>query len=166
MVETSPDYFSMPGSAITQKPLGLNERLSLIGLIDDGMRLGSSRAPLVADLFNDLWDLVNKTVSGSKIDWLKPEDTQNGFQIFEINSDTGETLGRLNMLYLKKPIPCYYLVYVEVAAPFRRKGLGNRILEYFRDFLAEKSAVGILDNIIPEEDPTYSIYFKQGWEPV
>ena len=166
MVETSPDYFSMPGSAITQKPLGLNERLSLIGLIDDGMRLGSSRAPLVADLFNDLWDLVNKTVSGSKIDWLKPEDTQNGFQIFEINADTGENLGRLNMLYLKKPIPCYYLVYVEVAAPFRRKGLGNRILEYFRDFLAEKSAVGILDNIIPEEDPTYSIYFKQGWEPV
>jgi len=166
MVETSPDYFSMPGSAIKQKPLGLNERLGLIGLIDDGMRLGSSRAPLIADLFNDLWDLVNKTVSGSKIDWLKPEDTQNGFQIFEINADTGENLGRLNMLYLKKPIPCYYLVYVEVAAPFRRKGLGDRILEYFRDFLAEKSAVGILDNIIPEEDPTYSIYFKQGWEPV
>jgi GNAT superfamily N-acetyltransferase len=166
MLETSPDYFSMPGSGITQKTLGLNDRLGLIGLIDDGMRLGSSGAPLVADLFNDLWDLVNKTVSGSKIDWLKPEDTRNGFQLFEINADTGENLGRLNMLYLKKPIPCYYLVYVEVAAPFRRKGLGNRILEYFREFLAEKSAVGILDNIIPEEDPTYSIYFKQGWEPV
>lgn len=165
MVETSSEYFSMPGNATNQKPLGLTDRLGLIGLIDDGMHLRSAGAPLAADLFNDLWDFVNKTVSGSKIDRLKPEDTQNGFQVFEINSDTGENLGRLNMLYLKKPIPCYYLVYVEVAAPFRRRGLGNRILEYFRNFLTEKSAVGILDNIIPEADPTYGIYFKQGWEP-
>jgi hypothetical protein len=149
-----------------QKPLGLNERLGLIGLINEGMRSGSSKTPVVADLFDDLWDLVNGTVSGSKISRLKPEDTRNGFQVFEINSAAGENLGRLNMLYLKKPIPCYYLVYVEVAGPFRRKGLGNRILEYFRDFLIENSAIGILDNIIPEEDPTYSIYFKLGWEPL
>jgi hypothetical protein len=29
-----------------------------------------------------------------------------------------------------------------------------------------KSAVGILDNIIPEDDPTYDIYLKQAWEPI
>ncbi len=69
------------------------------------------------------------------------------------------------MLYLKKPIPCFYLVYVEVAPPFRNKGLGNRILLAFRDFLVEKSAVGILDNIIPEDDPTYDIYLKLNWKP-
>jgi GNAT superfamily N-acetyltransferase len=149
-----------------QKPLGLSEKLGLIGLIGEGIRSGSSKTPVVGDLFSDLWDLVNTTVSGSKISRLKPEDTRNGFQVFEINSATGENLGRLNMLYLKKPIPCYYLVYVEVAGPFRRKGLGSRILEYFRDFLIENSAIGILDNIIPEEDPTYSIYFKLGWEPL
>jgi hypothetical protein len=146
--------------------IGLNERLGLISLIDEGMRLGSAECPIIADLFNDLWDLVNTTVSGSKINTLKPEESNNGFRVFEINAETGENLGSLNMLYLKKPIPCYYLVYVEVAAPFRRKGLGNRILEYFRDILDKKSAVGILDNIIPEDDPSYSIYFKQGWEPV
>jgi len=150
----------------TEQQLGLNERLGLIGLIDEGMRTGSSEFPVMADLFNDLWDLVNKTVSGAKIDRLKPESSSNGFQVFEIKADTGETLGRLNMLYLKKPIPCYYLVYVEVSLPFRRKGLGNRVLEYFRDFLVQKSAVGILDNIIPGDDPTYDIYFRQAWEPV
>jgi hypothetical protein len=149
-----------------QQHLGLNERLGLIGLIEEGMRLGSSESPVMADLFDNLWSLVNKTVSGSKIDRLKPEDSQNGFSVFEINAETGENLGRLNMLYLKKPIPCYYLVYVEVAPPFRKRGLGNRILEYFRDFLIKKSAVGILDNIIPKEDPTYDVYFKQAWEPV
>ncbi|UCF83515.1 MAG: hypothetical protein JSV50_20490 [Desulfobacteraceae bacterium] len=157
----------LPGRSVApKKRLGLDERLGLIGLIDEGMRLGSHHCPVISDLFNDLWDLVSKTVSGSKIDSLKPEDSKNGFRVFEINAETGENLGRLNMSYLKKPIPCYYLVYVEVAAPFRRKGLGNRILEYFRDFLIKKSAVGILDNIIPEDDSTYSIYFKQGWEPV
>jgi hypothetical protein len=153
-------------SGVETKTISLNERLGLIALIDEGMRLGSSEPPIVPDLFNNLWDLVNATVSGSRIDRFKPEEVRNGFRTFEINAETGENLGRLNMLYLKKPIPCYYLVYVEVGGPFRRKGLGNRILEYFKDFLIEKSAIGILDNIIPEEDPSYSIYSKQGWEPL
>ena len=166
MAKTASEYSPVPDTRGTRTPLGLNDRLGLVALIDEEMQFGSSRLPFVSDLFNELWDLVDKTVSGSRLDRLKPEDTRNGFQVFEINADTGENLGRLNMVYLKKPIPCYYLVYVEVAAPFRRKGLGNRILEYFREFLAEKSAVGILDNIIPEADPTYDIYFKQGWEPV
>ena len=151
---------------VARKGLSLNERLGLIGLIDEGMRLGSSDYPIMADLFNDLWDLVNKTVAGSKINSVKPEDSHNGFRVIEINAETGENLGRLNMLYMKKPIPCYYLVYVEVAAPFRRKGLGTQILEHFRKFLIKRSAVGILDNIIPIEDLTYDIYLKQSWKPV
>ena len=166
MEETAAKKITSHNISTDEQRLGLNERLGLIGLIDEGMRTGSTGSPVMADLFNDLWDLVNKTVSGAKIDRLKAEDSQNGFQIFEIKADTGETLGRLNMLYLKKPIPCYYLVYVEISLPFRRKGLGNRVLEYFRDFLAQKSAVGILDNIIPGDDPTYDIYFRQAWEPV
>jgi hypothetical protein len=153
-------------SRVGTKAISLSERLGIISLIDEGMRLGATDTPLVSDLFSNLWDLVNVTVSGSRVDCFKPEEMGNGFKMFEINAETGENLGRLNMLYLKKPIPCYYLVYVEVAGPFRRKGLGNRILGYFKDFLIEKSAVGILDNIIAQEDPTYSIYSKQGWEPL
>ena len=148
------------------KTMSLNERLGLIELIDESIRIGSPDTPIVSDLFNNLWDLVNVTVSGSNIERFKPEEAPNGFRTFEINAETGENLGRLNMLYLKKPIPCYYLVYVEVGGPFRRRGLGNRILEYFKDFLIERSALGILDNIIPEEDPSYTIYSKNGWEPL
>lgn len=166
MTENSRQGIQANRAGAGKKRLSLNERLALIGLIDEGMRLGSSESPIVADLFNELWDLVNATVAGSKIDRLKPEDSQNGFQVFEINAETGENLGRLNMLYLRKPIPCYYLVYVEVASPFRRRALGNRILRYFKDFLTRKSAVGILDNIIPEEEPTYDIYLKQAWRPI
>jgi hypothetical protein len=149
-----------------KKPLSLNERLGMIALIDEGMRLGLPEAPLVADLFNDLWNLMNATVSGSRLDQLNPEDSRSGLRLFEINAESGENLGRLNMLYLKKPIPCYYLVYVEVAAPFRKRGLGTRILKSFRDFLINKSALGILNNIIPSEDPTYDIYSKQSWKPI
>ncbi|MFH1135106.1 MAG: hypothetical protein V1816_03370 [Pseudomonadota bacterium] len=146
--------------------LSLGERLALIGLIDEGMRQPTRDAPLAADLFGNLWSLVSKTASGAKIDRLKPEESRNGFQVFEIHAESGETLGRMNMIYLKKPIPCYYLVYVEVAPPFRKHGLGRRILEKFRDFLTEKSAIGILDNIIPEDDPTFTIYLKQNWAPI
>ncbi len=147
------------------KSLGLNERLALIGLIEEGIRLGSTDSPIVADLFSELWELVNRTVSGAKIDRLKPQDGTKGFQVFEINAETGENLGRLHMLYLKKPIPCYYLVYVEVAPPFRNHGLGHRILAVFKSFLEEKSAVGVLDNIIPNDDPTFDIYVKHDWSP-
>ena len=166
MTKPSVHRTSSKPSGPEHKRLGLNDRLALISLMDEGVRLGSSDSPMVADLFSELGDLVDATVSGAKIDRLKPEDAQNGFKVFEINAETGENLGRLHMLYLKKPIPCYYLVYVEVAAPFRKKGLGNRILLTFRDFLIEKSAVGILDNIIPEEEPTYDIYMKLDWKPV
>ncbi len=146
--------------------LTIHDRLALIGLIEEGMKAGTSECPAMADLFDNLWDLVKRTVSGAKTDRLTPEDSQNGFRVIEINAETGENLGRLNMLYLNKPIPCYYLVYVEVAPPFRKIGLGNRIIEHFRDFLAEKGAVGILDNIIPPDDPTFDIYLKQAWEPI
>ena len=166
MGDSSPQSILSGGHDTTQKDLDLNERLGLIGLIDEGMRVRSPESPIVADLFNDLWDLVNETVSGSRINRLKPEDSHNGFRVIEVNAETGENLGRLNMLYLRKPIPCYYLVYVEVAAPFRRKGLGSQILKHFREFLIKRSAVGILDNIIPMEDPTYDIYLKQSWKPV
>lgn len=44
--------------------------------------------------------------------------------------------------------------------------MGNRIISHFSDFLTEKSAVGLLDNIIPEDDPTYDIYLKHGWQPI
>ena len=138
--------------------LSVNERLGLIALIYED--------PLAGDLFDNLWKLVNRTVSGSRINGFNADAAKNGFRVFEITAETGESLGRLNMLYLKKPIPCYYLVYVEVAPPFRRKGLGSRIIKYFGEFLAEKSAVGILDNIIPKDDPTYDIYRKNGWRSV
>ena len=166
--KTEPLHQEIPPTNVVKKraPLTLSERLGLVALIDEGRRLGSPGAPLVADLFNELWDLMDATVSGSRISRLKPEDSKSGFQLFEINAESGENLGRLNMLYLKKPIPCYYLVYVEVAAPFRKRGLGNRILKTFRDFLVSQSAVGILDNIIPSEDPTYDIYLKHLWKPV
>ncbi len=150
----------------TKEDLNLSERLSLVALIDEGMRRGLAEAPVSADLFDNLWELVGATAKGGRINRLKFTDSQNGFQMFEIKAETGENLARLNMIYLKKPIPCYYLVYVEVAAPFRRKGLGHQILKSFADFLTEKSAVGILDNIIPQEDPTNDLYLKQSWIPV
>jgi glyoxylase-like metal-dependent hydrolase (beta-lactamase superfamily II) len=150
----------------THKSLNLSERLSLVALIDEGMRRGLSEAPVSADLFDNLWELVGETAKGGRINRMKFTDSQNGFQMFEIKAETGENLARLNMIYLKKPIPCYYLVYVEVAAPFRRKGLGHQILKSFAEFLTQKSAVGILDNIIPKEDPTNDVYLKQSWIPV
>lgn len=149
-----------------QPDLDLRSRLGLISLIDDQLRSKAASAPIFEDMFSEVNDLVDVTVKGSKINRLNPEAKKNGFHIIEINADSGANLGRINMLYLNKPIPCFYLVYVEVLPFFRKKGLGNRILHHFRGFLDEKGAVGILDNVIPRSDPTYAIYYKQAWEPI
>lgn len=36
-------------------------------------------------------------------------------------------------------------------------------LNAFREFLADKKAVGLLVNIVPPDDPTYTIYTNLGW---
>lgn len=149
-----------------ERSLGLNERLALIGLMNEEARNGESESPVVANLFDDLWNLIDQTVSGATINQLQPDGNHNGFKVLEINSDSGENLGRLNMLYLNKPMPFYYLVYVEVLKPFRNKGLGNFVVEAFKEFLDQKSTIGILDNIIPRDDPTFDIYSKLEWEPL
>lgn len=148
------------------RSLGLHERLALISLMNEEARNGQSDSPMVADLFDNLWNLVDRTVSGAAIHRMRPDGRRNGFKVLEITGQQGDILGRLNMLYLNKPMPCYYLVYVEVLKPFRNKGLGNLVLEAFKDFLADRSAVGILDNIIPRNDPTFDIYAKLEWQPL
>jgi GNAT superfamily N-acetyltransferase len=153
----------------SEKPptvLDLKSRLALIGLIDEQLRPKAASAPIFEDMFGELNGLIDATIAGSKIDRLNPETQAGGFRVIEINADSGANLGRINLLYLNKPIACYYLVYVEVLPFFRKKGLGNRILSHFREFLDERGAIGILNNVIPRSDPTYAIYFKQAWEPI
>ncbi len=166
MTQAAPQAVREDAENQSRQNLSVTERLGVIGLIDKGMHFKASSSPMIANLFDDLSDQVDATISGSKINRLNPNAALSGFRVLEIDAESGENLGRLDMLYLKKPIPCYYLVYVEVAPEFRRHGLGHRILGHFSDFLAEKSAVGILDNVIPSDDPSYHIYFKNGWEPI
>ena len=48
----------------TGKDLNLSERLSLVALIDEGMRRGLAEAPVSADLFDNLWELVRRHRKG------------------------------------------------------------------------------------------------------
>ncbi len=115
------------------------------------------------EVFEGLNALIHRTVHGTRVERFKPEGSSQPFHIFEAYTEEGESLGYLNMIYLRKPLPCYYLVYVEVLSYFRRRGLGQKILGAFKEFLEKEEAVGLLDNIIPADDPTCDIYSKLGW---
>ena len=153
---------------------GINERFkrARIGLKDTlaviDMTLEEQLRELVAlsphEVFEGLNELIGRTVHGTKIKRFKPQEDTHPFHTFEIHTEGGEVLGYLNMIYLGKPIPCYYLVYVEVLLPFRGRGLGHKILKAFREFAEDKGAFGLLDNIIPPGEPTYDIYAKAGWK--
>ena len=144
--------------------IGLKDILAVVDMAI-GEESGVSDSSL-HEVFGELRALINKTVHGTKVKLLSPREGNRLFHTFEIYSDGAEVLGYLNMIYLRKPITCYYLVYVEVFSPFRRKWLGAKILSTFGEFVEASRAVGLLDNIILREDPTYTLYAKHGWRPI
>ena len=148
-----------------QAGLGLKEMLALIEMTWED---NPQESPLVpsGQVFADLDRLIQYTVQGSRIKRFRAVDQRHPFQTFEVYTREGEILGYLNMLYFRKPIPCYYLVYVEIDHPFRGQGLGGRIIEAFKELVESKGALGLLDNIIPPDDPTFDLYTKLGWKPV
>jgi len=145
--------------------ISLKDTLAVIDMTLEG-RLRELVAPSPYEVFKGLNDLIGRTVGGTKIERFKPQEGNKPFHTFEVHTEGGEVLGYVNMIYLRKPIPCYYLVYVEVLVPFRGRGLGNKILKAFREFAESKGAVGLLDNIIPPGEPTYDIYTNAGWKRI
>jgi GNAT superfamily N-acetyltransferase len=145
--------------------IGVKNILSVIDMtLDDQPGEVASLFPY--DVFEGLDELVNRTVHGTKIERFRPQERHQLFHTFEIHTEEGEALGYLNMIYLRKPIPCYYLVYVEVLVPFRGRGLGQKILKTFRELAESQEVVGLLDNIIPPDEPTCDIYTKLGWKRI
>jgi GNAT superfamily N-acetyltransferase len=145
--------------------IGLKDILSVIDMsVEDQPRELAALFPY--DVFEGLDELVNQTVHGTKVERLRPRERHQLFHTFEIHTEEGDVLGYLNMIYLRKPIPCYYLVYVEVLLSFRGRGLGQKILQTFRELAERQGVVGLLDNIIPPDEPTYDIYAKLGWRRI
>jgi GNAT superfamily N-acetyltransferase len=150
---------------IERNGIGLKDVLSIIDMTFED-QISRLQAPSPYKAFRGLDRLIDLTAHGAKIERFRPKEDGQPFHTFEIHTEEGEILGYLNMIYMKRVIPCYYLVYVEVMPSFRRLGLGNKILKAFMEFAKDKKAIGLLDNIIPSEDPTYEIYTKLGWKSV
>lgn len=145
--------------------IGLKDILAVVDVtLEDQLSGMTTLFPY--EIFEGLHELIDKTVHGTRIECFRPKEGNPPFHTFEIHTEGGEVLGHLNMISLSKPIPCYYLVYVEVLPPFRGRGLGNKILKAFKEFAEEKGAVALLDNIIPPDEPTYEIYTKLGWRGI
>lgn len=158
-----------PISEITERiektGIGIKDALSVIDLTRvDSIKPFGSRSPYEA--FHGLNGLINRTVHGTTIERFRPGNHDQPFHTFEIHTEDGEALAYLNMVYSKRLIPCYYLVYVEVMPSFRGLGLGHKIIQAFMGFLESKKAMGLLDNIIPPEEPTFEIYHRNGWKNV
>lgn len=156
-------------SGITQRlkkaQIGLKDTLAVIDMTLEDHR-NESGGGFPYEVFEGLDNLIDRTVRGTKIERFKPKEGHSMFHTFEIHANGGDVLGYLNTIYLRKPLPCYYLVYVEVLPHFRGRGLGNKILQSFREFAENTGALGLLDNIILPEEPTYNIYTNLGWKRI
>jgi GNAT superfamily N-acetyltransferase len=152
------------GEKVQSAGLGIKEAMAVIHMMLGDHHEGRDPVPL--GMFEGLQSLMERTLRGARIETFKPQGGDSPFHIFEVHTEDGKVLGHLNMVYMRKPLPCYYLVYVEVMPPFRGKGLGTRILESYKAFLDEKGCLGLLDNIIPPTDPTFHIYTKLGYKPI
>jgi len=160
-----PEQIAEIRERIDRAGIGLKDALSVIEMtFEDQIARLKDLSPYEA--FSGLDKLIDRTAHGAKIERFRPRDNRQPFHTLEIHTEEGDVLGYLNMIYLKRVIPCYYLVYVEVMPPFRGLGLGYRILKAFMEFAQGKKAVGLLDNIIPPEEVTYEIYSKLGWKNI
>lgn len=146
---------------IERTDIGLKDALSIIDMVFDDSKPHSPH-----EAFKGLTRLIDRTVHGVRIERFKPRGNRQPFHTLEIHTEEGDILGHLNMIYMKRAIPCYYLVYVDVTDRFRGLGLGNRILRTFMEFVESRRAVGLLDNIIPPEEVTYEIYTRLGWKKI
>jgi hypothetical protein len=156
------DQVAEIGERIEKTGIRLKDALSMIDMtFDDQLERLDLSSPYAA--FSGLNSLIDHAVRGAKVERFKALNRGRRFHTLEITTEAGETLGSLSMLHLRKPISCYYLVYVEVMPSFRHLGLGNRILSAFMQFLSDEAAVGLLDNIIPADDPAYALYTRLGW---
>lgn len=153
------------GKRFNKARIGLKDTLAVIDLILEG-QLKESENSFPYEIFEGSNELIVRTIHGTKVEHFKPRGEREPFHIFEIHTEEKETLGYLNMVYLRKPVQCYYLVYVEVLPPFRGRGLGNKILKSFKDFVEEAGAFGFLDNIILPEEPTFHLYTKLDWKRI
>ena len=160
-----PEQIAEIRERIDRAGIGLKDALSVIDMTFED-QIGRIEAPSPYEAFTGLDKLIDLTAHGAKIERFKPRDNRQPFHTLEIHTEEGDVLGYLNMIYLKRIITCYYLVYVEVMPPFRGLGLGYRILKDFMEFAKGKKAVGLLDNIIPSEEVTYEIYTKLGWKNI
>jgi GNAT superfamily N-acetyltransferase len=145
--------------------IGLKDVLAVVDMAM-GEQSAVSDFSSLEEIFKELRVLIDQTVHATKIKRFSPGEGSRPFHTFEILSDGGEVLGHLNMIYLRKPITSYYLVYVEVLPHFRGKGLGAKILSTFGKFVEASRTIGLLDNIILPEEPTYTLYAKHGWRPI
>ena len=148
-----------------ERRASLKETLSVMEMaLEDQLKEMDALFP--HEMFEGLDELIGKTLRGTKITHYGPKKKDSPFHTFEVHTEDGECLGYLNMIYYRSLLPCYYLVYVEVLSPFRGRGLGGRILQSFREFAEERKAIGLLDNIIPPEEPTHEIYFRYGFRRI
>lgn len=153
------------GKRFKERKVPLKEILTVMEMtLEDHLKEKDCLFPY--EMFEGLDELIGKTIRGARITHYRPGKKNHPFHTFEIHTEDGEAIGYLNMIYFRTPLPCYYLVYVEVLSPFRGRGLGGRILQSFREFAESRKAIGLLDNIIPPKEPTHEIYSKNGFRRI
>lgn len=92
-----------------------------------------------------------------------PESFSGHAHYLEMIGATGERMGEIEMRYIGKPSPFYYVQSIMVFPRFKGQGYGSRLVEKTNAFLKEKGRAGILYNMILEEY-LRPLYARHGWK--
>ncbi|MCR4312101.1 MAG: GNAT family N-acetyltransferase [Candidatus Uhrbacteria bacterium] len=75
----------------------------------------------------------------------------------------GELAGFAEMVYFGKPVPMYYLEYMQINESHRGKGYGGELIEQVNAFIKDKGKMGLLVNAIEEDKASHDMYLAHGW---
>lgn len=107
----------------------------------------------------------------NKIKYIPPEESHPSPEYYahtlklEIK---GQEIGYAHIKYITKPFPLYYVEYLEVYKEYKGEKYGREILLEINKFIDKRRKLGILFNIIHEEDKPLvaGMYERNGWKEI
>lgn len=76
----------------------------------------------------------------------------------------GNLAGFAELVYFGKPVPAYYLEYMQTNPSHRGKGFGGELIEQVNAFIASKGKMGVLVDAVEEDSAARGIYERHGWQ--
>lgn len=111
----------------------------------------------------------HRTAPASHVEYVAPnaipelKDFERKHRLKLVDSEGG-LAGFAELVYFGKPVPAYYLEYMQTNPSHRGKGFGVELIEQVNAFLVSKGKMGVLVDAVEPGTAAHGVYERHGWQ--